>query len=146
MPWVRERVSLMRLVVMIAYILFGLWSSTATVFSCHLRCLRLSETWFSLSPSSSVLPTILVDLIPTSNNMPSLEDHHIAGQKTAIKTETKKQKAKTINSQDSQVVTDLTTDWPASGLSMAERTGSPVFHILWSIARELVTIRSIYLR
>ena len=39
---------------------------------------------------------------------------------------------KTYNSQDSHLVTDDTTNWPACGLSMAERTGSPVFHTLWS--------------
>jgi hypothetical protein len=32
------------------------------------------------------------------------------------------------------VVTHPTTNRPAYGLSMTERTGSPVFHVLWSIA------------
>ncbi|KAJ5160571.1 hypothetical protein N7482_007575, partial [Penicillium canariense] len=34
--------------------------------------------------------------------------------------------------QDSHVVTHHTTNWPACGLSTAERTGSPVLHTLWS--------------
>jgi hypothetical protein len=33
---------------------------------------------------------------------------------------------------DSLVVTHPTTNIPACGLSTAERTGSPVFHTLWS--------------
>ena len=45
-------------------------------------------------------------------------------------------KTKTINSWDSLVVTHPTTSQPACGLSTAERTGSPVLHILWSIAKE----------
>ena len=43
---------------------------------------------------------------------------------------------KTINSRYSLVVTHPTTNLPAHGLSTAERTGSPVFHVLWSIAEE----------
>ena len=39
---------------------------------------------------------------------------------------------KTYNSRDSLVVTHPTTNRPACGLSTAERTGSPVFHTLWS--------------
>ena len=41
-------------------------------------------------------------------------------------------KTKTYNSRDSLVVTHPTTNRPACGLSTAERTGSPVFHTLWS--------------
>ncbi|KAJ5521433.1 hypothetical protein N7527_005548 [Penicillium freii] len=41
-------------------------------------------------------------------------------------------KTKTYNSEDSLVVTHPTTNSPACGLSTAERTGSPVFHTLWS--------------
>ena len=44
-------------------------------------------------------------------------------------------KCKTINSRYSLVVTHPTTNLPAHGLSTAERTGSPVFHVLWSIAK-----------
>ena len=45
----------------------------------------------------------------------------------------KKEKEKeTYNSRDSLVVTHPTTSQPACGLSTAERTGSPVFHTLWS--------------
>ncbi|KAJ5196072.1 hypothetical protein N7449_006551 [Penicillium cf. viridicatum] len=36
-------------------------------------------------------------------------------------------------SEDSLVVTHPTTNSPACGLSTAERTGSPVFHTLWSL-------------
>jgi hypothetical protein len=49
----------------------------------------------------------------------------------------KKQKKKTINSRYSLVVTHPTTNLPAHGLSTAERTGSPVFHVLWSIAEDI---------
>ncbi|KAJ9482614.1 hypothetical protein VN97_g10809 [Penicillium thymicola] len=42
------------------------------------------------------------------------------------------EKAKTYNSEDSLVVTHPTTNSPACGLSTAERTGSPIFHTLWS--------------
>jgi hypothetical protein len=42
------------------------------------------------------------------------------------------QETKTYNSEDSLVVTHPTTNSPACGLSTAERTGSPVFHTLWS--------------
>ena len=44
----------------------------------------------------------------------------------------RKTKRKTYNSRDSLVVTHPTTNQPACGLSTAERTGSPVFHTLWS--------------
>ncbi|KUM60799.1 hypothetical protein ACN42_g6320 [Penicillium freii] len=43
-----------------------------------------------------------------------------------------KKRTKTYNSEDSLVVTHPTTNSPACGLSTAERTGSPVFHTLWS--------------
>jgi hypothetical protein len=46
-------------------------------------------------------------------------------------------KYKTINSRYSLVVTHPTTNLPARGLSTAERTGSPVFHVLWSIAKDV---------
>ncbi|KAF2022539.1 hypothetical protein EK21DRAFT_83148 [Setomelanomma holmii] len=39
---------------------------------------------------------------------------------------------KTYNSGDSPVVTHLTTSLPVHCLSKAERTGSPVFNVLWS--------------
>jgi hypothetical protein len=48
-----------------------------------------------------------------------------------------KKRSKTINSRYSLVVTHPTTNRPAHGLSTAERTGSPVFHVLWSIATAL---------
>ncbi|OJZ79599.1 hypothetical protein ASPFODRAFT_107418, partial [Aspergillus luchuensis CBS 106.47] len=44
----------------------------------------------------------------------------------------KRKPKKTYNSRDSLVVTHPTTNRPACGLSTAERTGSPVFHTLWS--------------
>ena len=49
-----------------------------------------------------------------------------------MNSEKTKNKTKTYNSQDSHVVTHHTTNWPACGLSTAERTGSPVLHTLWS--------------
>jgi hypothetical protein len=42
-----------------------------------------------------------------------------------------KKSPKTINSWCSLVVTHPTTIQPAHGLSVAERTGSTVFHVLW---------------
>ncbi|KAJ5958997.1 uncharacterized protein N7479_006147 [Penicillium vulpinum] len=44
---------------------------------------------------------------------------------------------KTYNSEDSLVVTHPTTNSPACGLSTAERTGSPVFHTLWSYVLDI---------
>ncbi|CAF3540579.1 unnamed protein product [Fusarium graminearum] len=44
--------------------------------------------------------------------------------------------AKTYNSGDSLVVTDPTTNPPVSGLTMGERTGSRIFHYLWSLTFE----------
>ncbi|KAF2790453.1 hypothetical protein K505DRAFT_79394 [Melanomma pulvis-pyrius CBS 109.77] len=43
-----------------------------------------------------------------------------------------KKKSKTYNSRDSPMVTHLTTSPPVSCLCKAERTGSPIFMILWS--------------
>ncbi|KAI2986400.1 hypothetical protein CBS147344_5560 [Aspergillus niger] len=43
-----------------------------------------------------------------------------------------KKKQNTYNRKDSLVVTHPTTNLPACGLSTAERTGSPIFHTLWS--------------
>jgi hypothetical protein len=53
-------------------------------------------------------------------------------RKSEVEKKTKKNKTKTYNSEDSLVVTHPTTNSPACGLSTAERTGSPVFHTLWS--------------
>ncbi|KAJ5778989.1 hypothetical protein N7457_006709, partial [Penicillium paradoxum] len=41
--------------------------------------------------------------------------------------------------EDSLVVTHPTTNSPACGLSTAERTGSPIFHTLWSEDSLVVT-------
>ncbi|KAJ5545229.1 hypothetical protein N7461_007533 [Penicillium sp. DV-2018c] len=46
--------------------------------------------------------------------------------------------------EDSLVVTHPTTNSPACGLSTAERTGSPVFHTLWSYVLSTVVNGSIY--
>ncbi|KAJ6178158.1 hypothetical protein N7519_008619 [Penicillium mononematosum] len=48
----------------------------------------------------------------------------------------KNRKTKTYNSEDSLVVTHPTTNSPACGLSTAERTGSPIFHTLWSYVQD----------
>ncbi|KAJ5425417.1 hypothetical protein N7465_000487, partial [Penicillium sp. CMV-2018d] len=56
-----------------------------------------------------------------------------------------KAKTKTYNSEDSLVVTHPTTNSPACGLSTAERTGSPVFHTLWSYVLSYVLENAIYL-
>jgi hypothetical protein len=45
--------------------------------------------------------------------------------------------AKTYNSGDSLVVTHLTTNPPVRCLSKAERTGSPVFNVLWSYVERI---------
>ncbi|EKV12319.1 hypothetical protein PDIG_46440 [Penicillium digitatum PHI26] len=50
-----------------------------------------------------------------------------------------KKRRKTYNSEDSLVVTHPTTNSPACGLSTAERTGSPVFHTLWSYVLPLAS-------
>ncbi len=42
------------------------------------------------------------------------------------------------------MVTHPTTNLPAHGLSTAERTGSPVFHVLWSIAKEMIGRQNIF--
>ena len=44
---------------------------------------------------------------------------------------------KTYNSEDSLVVTHLTTNSPVHCLYMAERTGSLVFSVLWSYVVEM---------
>ena len=44
----------------------------------------------------------------------------------------KMQKRNTYNSRYSLVVTDPTTNQPLSGLTMGERTGSRIFHWVWS--------------
>jgi hypothetical protein len=51
---------------------------------------------------------------------------------------------KTYNSRDSLVVTHPTTNRPACGLSTAERTGSPVFHTLWSYVLVLKEIQLVF--
>jgi hypothetical protein len=56
----------------------------------------------------------------------------------SLQTDTWCKNAKTINSRYSLVVTHPTTNLPAHGLSTAERTGSPVVHVLWSIAKDSV--------
>ncbi|KAJ5302100.1 hypothetical protein N7508_006963 [Penicillium antarcticum] len=55
----------------------------------------------------------------------------------ALPTSTEKRK-------DSLVVTHLTTNLPACGLSTAERTGSPVLHTLWSYVLDTVVKEFMY--
>ncbi|KAJ5475945.1 hypothetical protein N7475_001674 [Penicillium sp. IBT 31633x] len=57
----------------------------------------------------------------------------------------KTKRPKTYNSEDSLVVTHPTTNSPACGLSTAERTGSPVFHTLWSYVLVIIIMRHIFL-
>ena len=52
-------------------------------------------------------------------------------------------KTKTYNRRDSLVVTHPTTNLPACGLSTAERTGSPVFHTLWSYVTDFKILRDL---
>ena len=56
----------------------------------------------------------------------------------------KRKNRKTINSRYSLVVTHPTTNLPAHGLSTAERTGSPVVHVLWSIAEVICPIHNMF--
>src|SRR6478736_3406429 len=49
-------------------------------------------------------------------------------------------KGKTYNSGDSLVVTDPTTNPPVSGLTMGERTGSRIFHYLWSYVLDMMMV------
>ena len=49
-------------------------------------------------------------------------------------------KTKTYNTEDSQVVTDPSTNSALSSLSMGERTGSRVFWKLWSYVMEESTV------
>jgi hypothetical protein len=65
-------------------------------------------------------------------------------KKAMINIEKMMQKTKTYNSEDSLVVTHPTTNSPACGLSTAERTGSPVFHTLWSYVLDIVDARNIF--
>ena len=59
-------------------------------------------------------------------------DMHVSQKGRArVETKLKLGGAKTYNTGDSPVVTDLSTD-PASSLSRGERTGSRVFYYLWS--------------
>src|SRR5947207_12281727 len=60
------------------------------------------------------------------------EEHFKVGRLSGKPRDRHKQRAKTYNSRDSLVVTHPTTNRPSCGLSTAERTGSPVFHTLWS--------------
>jgi hypothetical protein len=43
------------------------------------------------------------------------------------------------------VVTHPTTNLPVHGLNMGERTGSLVFHVLWSYVKDFCLIYVIYL-
>ncbi|KAJ5958656.1 uncharacterized protein N7479_005806 [Penicillium vulpinum] len=76
---------------------------------------------FSCFPCFSLLPIPPPTIINQSTNQ-YYQQHK---QKAKIR-------IKTYNSEDSLVVTHPTTNSPACGLSTAERTGSPVFHTLWS--------------
>ncbi|KAJ6067741.1 hypothetical protein N7446_004778 [Penicillium canescens] len=58
-------------------------------------------------------------------------------ERTKTKQRKKRKRKKTYNSKDSLVVTHLTTNLPACGLSTAERTGSPVLHTLWSLYKSV---------
>ncbi|KAJ5175669.1 uncharacterized protein N7482_001546 [Penicillium canariense] len=62
--------------------------------------------------------------------------NYFQGREPVEQTHKKTENKKTYNSQDSHVVTHHTTNWPACGLSTAERTGSPVLHTLWSYVFE----------
>ena len=52
-------------------------------------------------------------------------------QANGAQKESRKKKKKTYSTEDSLVVTDLTTDSTVSSLSMGEQTGSRVLYYLW---------------
>ena len=62
----------------------------------------------------------------------SFHSHYCSAD--AVSTKSNVKTAKTINSRDSLVVTHPTTNLSASCLWKGDRTGTPVFSYLWSIA------------
>ncbi|AEO54309.1 hypothetical protein MYCTH_2030723, partial [Thermothelomyces thermophilus ATCC 42464] len=53
---------------------------------------------------------------------------------------------KTYNTEDSPVVTDLSTNPAVSSLSKGERTGSRVFYCLWSYVLAVLQSWGLYIR
>ena len=84
-----------------------------------------------------MIPTTKIEGPGLQQKIEHLKDKEWITSKISVRSlkqankDNKKQK-KTYNSEDSLVVTHPTTNSPACGLSTAERTGSPVFHTLWS--------------
>jgi hypothetical protein len=76
------------------------------------------QKYFSLRPPATFQTSPLRFPEPKKNS--SRHDSRVREQK------------ETYNSGDSPVVTHLTTSPPVRCLSKAERTGSPVFNVLWS--------------
>ena len=84
---------------------------------------------------------------PSTYTLPSLPLSTLTSlQKNKMICSLRSQKTKTYNSRDSLVVTHPTTNRPACGLSTAERTGSPVFHTLWSYVPAFSCIMILYCR
>ncbi|QJS76671.2 uncharacterized protein FOBCDRAFT_208579 [Fusarium oxysporum Fo47] len=84
------------------------------------NCLAAFSYNISASNDQSAMQNLLSMVKPCNCQQPKIE----------YMSET--QWAKTYNSGDSLVVTDPTTNPPVSGLTMGERTGSRIFHYLWS--------------
>src|SRR5690349_19329811 len=64
----------------------------------------------------------------------------VSGLDYSPRNKNENERQKTYNSGDSLVVTDPTTNPPVSGLTMGERTGSRIFHYLWSYVLERVVV------
>ena len=70
------------------------------------------------------------------------KDHEKADGRELPKHKSKKE---TYNTQNSLVVTDPTTTWAVRGLTRGERTGSRIFHGLWSYVGECAVALLLYL-
>ncbi len=108
-------------------------SARSPLKPCHIR--KASNYHSALHQVRHKLLTAIPPVFPTQCRT----------QKNPVIKTAKEKQTKTINSRYSLVVTHPTTNRPAHGLSTAERTGSPVFHVLWSIAETTFLIENIYL-
>jgi hypothetical protein len=125
--------------------------------SLTLHCIHSLYVWLvSLTPRCKLVCVVRLPctsaplarrlLAAFCNNNISATDNQLAVQQsfspmkpyTAAKKKDRPetQTAKTYNSGDSLVVTDPTTNPPVSGLTMGERTGSRIFHYLWSYVQD----------
>ncbi|KAJ5171283.1 uncharacterized protein N7500_004066 [Penicillium coprophilum] len=98
-----------------------------------LRCPSSVEdcSWLHERSYCLLLPPSIYHTVSLTREKVSSGRHRRIDRPSYVQNKFKK-KRKTYNSEDSLVVTHPTTNSPACGLSTAERTGSPVFHTLWS--------------